>query len=88
MILFISAFVVVFLLDVCWTFWFIETENRAVIKASLWSGVITLLSAKITKLYIESNLAVFGAVLGAVTGTALTIMYKRKKESLDEQKNS
>lgn len=78
---FLIAFIVVFLMDVCWTFWFIETENRAVIKASAWSALITILSATITKLYVSNDAAIFGAALGAFVGTALTILYKKKKES-------
>ena len=78
-----TFFLVVFavcLADICWTFYFIETENRASVKAAFWSALIMFASAFTTTTYVEDRKYVWAAALGAFIGTWGAVEFKKRKE--------
>jgi hypothetical protein len=77
---FAIVFFAVALADVCWTFYFIKVEERKVIAASLWSSGIMLLGAISIESYVQDKTFIIASVLGAFVGTALSILYKKRKE--------
>ncbi len=65
--------------DVCWTMYFIETENRNSVKAGIWSSLIMVAGAFTTTSYVEDKRYVLAAVIGAFIGTVAAVEYKKRK---------
>jgi hypothetical protein len=66
--------------DVCWTLYFIDVEERRAHAASFWSAMIILVSAFTVTSYIENNIYITAAIIGAYLGTFGTIKWKQKRE--------
>lgn len=78
---FIAVIGAVAIADAFWTLYFIETEKRNALMASVWSSLIILASAYATTSYVDDKRFVIAAVLGAFIGTFITISYKKRKEA-------
>jgi len=78
---FLLVMFVTIVADVCWTYYFLNVEERKPMAAGIWSALIIIASAFITTSYVADRSLVPAAVLGAFLGTAGTVYYKKKKES-------
>lgn len=72
------------LADVFWTLYFIDVEGRKAHPASLWSAMIILVTSFTVTNYVENQIYIFAAFIGAYLGTYLTIKWKRRIESGEE----
>jgi hypothetical protein len=64
--------------DVCWTFYFIKTEERKATVAGLWSAGIMALGSFSIESYTQDKTLIIAAVLGAFFGTWGSIIYKKR----------
>jgi len=78
---FILVMLAMIVADICWTYYFLNVEERKPTAAGIWSALIIVASAFITTSYIADKSLVPAAVLGAFIGTAGTVYYKKKKEN-------
>ena len=78
---FILVTVAMFLTDVCWTMYFVETEKRRSIQAGLWGSAILLFGSAVTINYVNDHRLLAAAVLGSFLGVVATIEYKKRKEN-------
>jgi len=69
------------LADVFWTLYFIDVEGRRAHHASTWSAMIILVTAFTVTNYVDNQIYILAAFIGAYMGTYLTIKWKVKKES-------
>ncbi len=69
------------LADVFWTLYFIDVEGRRAHHASTWSAMIILVTAFTVTNYVDNQIYIFAAFIGAYSGTYLTIKWKVKRES-------
>lgn len=77
---FIIVMVAVCIADVCWTMYFIETENRNAVKAGFWSASIMIVGAFTTTQYINDKSLIVAAAIGAFIGTAGIIKWKSSRK--------
>lgn len=77
---FILVYLAVTLTDICWSMYFIETDNRNAMKAAFWSAFIILVSSYAITNYVFEKTYVIAAMLGAFTGTYITIKLKNTLE--------
>jgi hypothetical protein len=78
---FIIVTVAMFLADVCWTMYFIETEKRRSITAGLWSSAILLFGSVVTINYVDDHRLLAAAIIGSFLGVVATIEYKKRKDN-------
>jgi FtsH-binding integral membrane protein len=78
---FIIVTVAMFLADVCWTMYFIETEKRKSITAGLWSSAILLFGSVVTINYVDDHRLLAAAIIGSFLGVVATIEYKKRKDN-------
>ena len=78
---FIIVAVAMFLADVCWTMYFIETEKRRSITAGLWSSAILLFGSVVTINYVDDHRLLAAAIIGSFLGVVATIEYKKHKDN-------
>jgi len=78
---FIIVTVAMFLADVCWTMYFIETEKRKSITAGLWSSAILLFGSVVTINYVDDHRLLAAAIVGSFLGVVATIEYKKRKDN-------
>jgi hypothetical protein len=78
---FIIVAVAMFLADVCWTMYFIETEKRRSITAGLWSSAILLFGSVVTINYVDDHRLLAAAIIGSFLGVVATIEYKKRKDN-------
>jgi len=78
---FIIVAVAMFLADVCWTMYFIETEKRKSITAGLWSSAILLFGSVVTINYVDDHRLLAAAIIGSFLGVVATIEYKKRKDN-------
>jgi len=81
LIKFVLVLVAMFLTDVCWTMYFIYTEQRKSILAGLWGSAILLFGAVVTLNYVEDHRLLIAAAIGSFLGVVATIEYKKRKEN-------
>lgn len=63
--------------DWVWAAYIMHTSNGRIISASLYSGVIILMGAFVTKSYIEDTTMIVPAVIGGMLGTAMSVKQNR-----------
>jgi hypothetical protein len=78
---FIIVTVAMFLADVCWTMYFIETEKRRSVQAGLWSSAILLFGSVVTINYVDDHRLLAAAIIGSFLGVVTTIEYKKRKDN-------
>ena len=78
---FILVMVAMFLTDICWTMYFIETEKRRSITAGLWSSAILLFGSVVTINYVDDHRLLAAAIIGSFLGVVATIEYKKRKDN-------
>ena len=66
--------------DVCWTLYFIDVEERKAHAAAFWSALIILVTAFTVTNYVENEIYITAAFIGAYLGTFGTIKWKQKME--------
>lgn len=79
---YILIFIGTVIVDVAWTFYLIKVEERKAVQSGAWAVVIYLLGALIVMSYTTNHFLIIPAVLGSFIGTAGTVWYKKRKESL------
>ena len=79
---YILIFLGTVILDVAWTFYLMRVEERNPIHSGFWAVVIYLVGALIVISYSTNHLLLIPAVLGSFIGTAGTVWFKKRKESL------
>lgn len=77
---FLLIMIAMALADVCWTLYFIDVEERKAHAAALWSAMIILVTAFTVTNYVENEIYITAAFIGAYLGTFITIKWKLKKE--------
>ncbi|WP_394807909.1 hypothetical protein [Nitrosomonas sp.] len=77
---FLLIMVAMALADVCWTLYFIDVEERKAHPAAFWSAMIILVTAFTVTNYVENQIYIVAAFIGAYIGTFGTITWKKKKE--------
>ncbi len=77
---FILVFVAVFIADICWTFYFIKVDEKKPFSAAFWGTSIYALSAFSVLNYSHEGLYLIPALLGAFSGTYLSVRYKKNKK--------
>ncbi len=70
------------IVDIAWTLYLIKVEERSVFQSGMCAVVIYLLGALIVLSYSSNHLLIIPAVLGSFIGTAGTVWFKKRKESL------
>jgi len=78
---FILVTLAMFLTDVCWTMYFVETEKRRSIQAGLWGSAILLFGSVVTINYVDDHRLLIAAIIGSFLGVVATIEYKKRKEN-------
>lgn len=79
---YILIFLGTVIVDIAWTLYLIKVEERSVFQSGMWAVVIYLVGALIVLSYSNNHLLLIPAVLGSFIGTAGTVWYKKRKESL------
>ena len=77
---FILVTVAMFLTDVCWTMYFVETEKRRSIPAGIQGSAILLFGSVVTINYVDDHRLLAAAIIGSFLGVVTTIEYKKRKE--------
>jgi hypothetical protein len=77
---FFSVMFALFLTDICWTFYLVETAAKKAVPAGMWSAIIIATGAFAITGYIEDHRLIVAAMLGAFLGTYVTLKYKLRKE--------
>ena len=75
----VLLFLLTALCDVAWTKYFIETENRAPVKAAAWSALIAGLGCFTVTQYMDDRSLISAVVTGAFAGTWVTIIWENRK---------
>lgn len=76
------------LADVCWTLYFIDVEERRAHAAAFWSAMIILVTAFTVTNYVENQIYIAAAFLGAYLGTYVTIRWKSHQEMQERAEKS
>lgn len=77
---FIGVMVATALVDVCWTFYFINVSREKALWAGWWSTLIVAFGAVVTVSYVNDPTLLVAAFIGAFAGTSLTIQYNKGKK--------
>lgn len=73
----ISVFLAAAFVDAIWTLYIVACAERAAFQASVWGGLIFIISASLTLSYISNHWFMLSAALGGMVGTYLTIRLKK-----------
>lgn len=77
---FTGVFASMFLVDLCWTKYFIYISKHNPLKAASWGSMILLFGAFTTMNYIEDRTLIIAAALGGFVGTYFTVQREKKKK--------
>ena len=66
--------------DIVWVFYIRRTGSGKATQAALFAGLIMLLSAVAVTSYVKNNSYLIPAVLGALTGTFITVKFDSKEK--------
>lgn len=72
-----SVFLAAAFVDAIWTLYIVACAERAAFQASVWGGLIFIISASLTLSYISNHWFMLSAALGGMVGTFLTIRLKK-----------
>lgn len=78
--------ITLFVADVFWALYFLKIQEKNGLMAGLYGSIIYLLGAYAVTQYTEDKSFIIAAVLGAFSGTYVTIEWKRRKD-LKQNKN-
>lgn len=81
MLSYILVFLAVAIVDIFWTQYIIAAQNHRFLQAGLYSLLIILIGAFSTRSYVHDGMMVIPAALGAFVGTALTVLYNKRKHA-------
>lgn len=73
----IGVFLAAGLVDAIWTLYIIACAEKAAFRASVWGGLIFVVSAMLTISYIENHWFLLTAGIGGMLGTYITIRFKK-----------
>jgi hypothetical protein len=72
----VSVFLAAAFVDALWTLYIMACAEKAAFRASVWGGLIFVISASLTLSYIENHWFMLTAGLGGMAGTYLTVRLK------------
>jgi hypothetical protein len=75
---FIFVFLLVTFVDFIWAKYIAHIAKSHAIKASLYSGLLTLISSLVTIAYVGDHRMIIPAALGALVGTYLAVKLDKK----------
>ena len=78
---FLLVFIAVFFADICWTLYFIKVDEKKPVSAAFWGTSIYALSAFSVLNYSHDGLYLIPALLGAFSGTYLSVKYNKKNKN-------
>ena len=84
---FVGVFTSMFLVDLCWTKYFIYISKHNPLKAASWGSMILLFGAFTTMNYIEDRSLLIAAALGGFVGTYFTVLREKKKKEQENKVN-
>lgn len=67
------AFIAVFVLDLCWTFYVKSVQNSEVLKSGLWAAVLFVTAGFATLFYVKDPWLLIPSAIGAFAGTSLAV---------------
>jgi len=76
---FISVMIAMAIADVCWTYYFINVEERKSLAAGIWAVSIYMFGAFTVTSYMQDKTLIIAAMIGSFIGTYLTVEHKKKK---------
>lgn len=79
-ITFLGIIILMFIADVCWTFYFVKITERKGVQAGIWGALIYLTGAITVIKYMEDQTFIIAAVIGSFFGTWVTVEYQKRKE--------
>jgi hypothetical protein len=77
---FAGVFAAMFLVDVCWTKYFIHIAKKDPLKSATWGALIMVFGAFTTINYVNDRTLLIAAILGGFCGTYYTVYREKKKE--------
>lgn len=73
----LSVFIAAGFVDALWTLYIVACAEKAAFQASIWGGLIFIISASLTLSYISNHWYMLSAALGGMVGTYITIKFKK-----------
>lgn len=74
------------LVDICWTYYFINVTERKALASGIWASLILIFGAFTIMNYIEDNTLLIAAIIGLFIGTAGSVEYKNWRENKKSEK--